>query len=172
MPKKTSSDETDESLPQTPVIEYNNKTYESYVQNGFVHNIPHSVSAPEERKRNFLSRVDPKSKIERKVLVITRLKARDYNSKTKEKKEYLYYTEDWVGRDWVGRKLVVGDGLEGVYMEQEKEPIIKQDERSGEFKTVGYNRSGEHPVHTIEYSKTAVDKIIAILQAIKMIYYF
>jgi len=45
-------------------------------------------------------------------------------------------------------------------MEQEKEAIIKQNEKSGP-EIVGYRRSGEHPVQYIEISKEAVDKIIA-----------
>ncbi len=89
------------------------------------------------------------------------MKAKDYSTKSKEKKEYIIYLDDWFGKNWLGQKVnPISENIEGVYMEQEKEPIIKQSENSGP-EIVGYRRSGEHPVHYIEFSKDAVDKIIA-----------
>jgi len=94
MVKKPSEIEA-ETQPEKPVMEYNNKTYQSYVDNGFIDNIPHSVSAPEGRAREFLSRVDlSQGEIERKVTTIMRLKAKDYSTKSKEKKEYIIYLDD------------------------------------------------------------------------------
>jgi len=96
-----------ETQPPEPVMEYNNKTYQSYVDNGFIDRdditIPHSVLAPEKRKREFLSRVDvSKGEIERKVTTIVRLKAKDYSTKSNEKKEYIIYYEEWFGKNWLG----------------------------------------------------------------------
>lgn len=77
-----------ESEPQKPKLVYNTKTHQSYVDIGFdVQKIPCSVSAPEQRKREFLSRVDlSKGEVERKITLIQRVKTTDYNSTAKNKK--------------------------------------------------------------------------------------
>jgi hypothetical protein len=48
----------DTSTNTEPKFEYNNKTYQSYVENGFEDKIPNQVSAPDKRMKEFLSRVD------------------------------------------------------------------------------------------------------------------
>jgi len=81
------------------------------------------------------------------------------NREDKQPREYIKYYEDWQGKDWMDRKLRNSENLEGVYMEQEAEKIIKYSETTGPEVT-GYRRSGEHTVYTIPYSKETVDKII------------
>lgn len=151
-----------QSAPEKPLMEYNNRTLASWVNLGIediVDKIPHNVEAQETRKREFLSRVDlEQGPIERKITTMVRLKAKDYNTKNQEPKEYLVYYDDWYAKDWMGRKLIVSENTEGVYMEQEKEKIIKYNENRGP-EVVGYKRSGEHPVHYIEFSKEAVDNL-------------
>ena len=160
---KSESETKAQSEPEKLIIEYNNRTWKSWVNLGIediVDKIPHNVQAPETRKREFLSRVDlEQGPIERKVTTMVRLKAKDYNTKNHEPKEYLVYYDSWYAKDWMGRKLIVGENIESVYMEQEKEKIIKYNEKSGP-EIVGYRRSGEHEVHYVEFSKDAVDKII------------
>jgi hypothetical protein len=164
---KKSSSEVQEtgspSQPEKPIMEYNNKTFQSWtdlMEKYKIENItiPHGVSAPEGRKRDFLSRVDlEQGPIERKVMTMVRFKAK--NRDDKEPKEYLKYTEDWQAKDWMGRKLRNSENEEGVYYEQQEEKIIKYDETKGP-QIAGYKRSGEHTVYTIPFSKAAVDKII------------
>ena len=57
-------------LPKKPEvkIEYNNRSYESYVKNGFADSIPRSIRGPHDRMQKFLSKVDlRKGPIERTV---------------------------------------------------------------------------------------------------------
>jgi hypothetical protein len=142
----------EEVKEETPPLKYNSRTLESYKANGF--EIPEKIDLWE---RRFLSIVDPsKAEIERKVTKIIRLKAVDYNTKKKERKEYLIYYEDWFGKDWNGASIPpVREHLEGVFQEQEREPVYV-DRRLDH-----YERSGDHDVYYIPYSKKAVDEIIA-----------
>lgn len=142
-----------ESEVQKPKLVYNNKTYQSYLDIGFdEYYIPRSIKAPEQRKREFLSRVDPSKGIARKITLIQRIRGAD-------KKEYITYSEDWYGKNWLGQKISpVRENIEGIWMEQEKEPDIKQTDNGPEI--AGYKKSGEHPVYDIEFSKENVDKVI------------
>ena len=47
-------------IPKKPEIkiEYNNRSYESYIKNGFADNIPRSIRGPHDRMQKFLSKVD------------------------------------------------------------------------------------------------------------------
>jgi hypothetical protein len=152
-----------ESQPEKPVMEYNNKSWQSWMNlqshiPDIVEKIPHGVEAPQRRKKEFIAQVDlEQGPIERRVMTIVRFKAK--NREDKEQKEYLRYNEDWQAKDWMGRKLRNSENVEGVYYEQEEEKIIKYDETKGPYVS-GYKRSGEHIVYTIPYSKDAVDKII------------
>ena len=70
MTKKTA--ESSQEIQPQPEFEYNNKTWKSYqdlIEKYKIDlTIPHGVRAPEERKREFLARVDlEKGPIERKV---------------------------------------------------------------------------------------------------------
>jgi hypothetical protein len=103
-----------ETQPKKPTIKYNDKTYQSYIDNGFADNIPRDVEFPTEQKRNFLSRVDEsKHPVQRKVTKIVKIKAVEPNSKKYEKKEYVYYQEEWSARNWLGQKINPVDNIEG-----------------------------------------------------------
>jgi len=156
-----SSQET-QSQPEKPIFEYNNKTWKSYqdlIEKYKIDlTIPHYVRAPEERKREFLARVDSeKGHIERKVTSMVRFMAK--NREDQQPREYIKYYEDWQAKDWMDRKLRNSENLEGVYLEQEAEKIVRYNETTGP-EVAGYRRSGEHTVYTIPYSKETVDKII------------
>ena len=59
-----------------------------------------------------------KGPIERTIRSIVRLKAPDWNSSTKknERKEFVYYYEDWTANDWLGIPLdPFSEHLEGKY---------------------------------------------------------
>jgi hypothetical protein len=132
--------------------EYNNKTEESYKKN--------ELEVPERldfQIKHFLMLVDAeKYPVEKEVTRVIRLKEIDYNSKRREMKEFLVWYENWFGKDWQGRKVSpVTDHVEGRYYEQDLEPVVERDQ------ITGYDRTGQHEVHYIPFSKKAVDEIIA-----------
>ena len=47
-------------LPKKPEvkIEYNNRSYESFIKSGFPDNIPRPIKGPYERMQRFLAKVD------------------------------------------------------------------------------------------------------------------
>jgi len=150
-------------VPKKPEvkIEYNNRSYESYMKNGFADNIPHIISRPHDRMQQFLSKVDlRKGPIERSVRSIVRLKAPDWNCSTKknERKEFIYYEEYWDAKDWLGIPIDPFDGhIEGRYIEPVTRP--KLDERTGEH--IANELSGTRTCYYIPFSKKNVDEIIA-----------
>lgn len=150
-------------VPKKPEIsiEYNNRSFESYINNGFADNIPHLIRGPHDRMQQFLSKVDlRKGPIERSVRSIVRLKASDWSSSTKknERKEFVYYEEYWDAKDWLGIPIDPFDGhIEGRYTEVLMKP--KLDERTGEH--VDNVFAGTKQVYYIPFSKKNVDEIIA-----------
>ena len=91
-------------VPKKPVkIDYNNRSYESYIKAGFPDHVPRSVYGPRDRMQKFLNKIDlRKGPLERTVRMIVRLKAPDWNDPKRAPKEWVYYTEDWSGVDWLG----------------------------------------------------------------------
>lgn len=138
--------EEEESL-----IEYNNKTEESYLSK----NLP-SPDYLDYQEKNFLAEIDvSKEPIERTVTRIVRLKAPDYTSKKRERKEFIIWYENWRGKNWQGRSVApVSDHVEGLYEEQEVEPVYERN------RNIGNKRSGQHTVHYVPFSKEKVDEII------------
>ena len=87
-------------IPKKPEvkIEYNNKSYESYINNGFADNIPRSVRGPHDRMQQFLNKVDlRKGPIERSVRIYSQTKSTrlEFSTKKNERKEFIYYEEYW-----------------------------------------------------------------------------
>ena len=149
-------------IPKKPEvkIEYNNRSYESYMKNGFADNIPRSIKGPHDRMQTFLNKVDlRKGPIERTVKMIVRLRAPDWNSSKKnERKEFIYYFEDWTGNDWLGIPIdPFSEHIEGKYTEVLMRP--KLDERTGEH--VDNVFAGTRESYYIPFSKKNVDEIIA-----------
>jgi len=148
-------------VPKKPEvkIEYNNRSVQSFVNNGFADAIPRSVSGPRARMQQFLNKVDlRKGPLERTVRMIVRLKAPDWNSEKHERKEWVYYTEDWNANDWLGIPIdPFGDHIEGKYTEVMMKP--KLDERTGEH--VDNVFAGIRESYYIPFSKKNVDEIIA-----------
>jgi len=73
----------------------------------------------------------------------------------KELKEFLYYYEQWTCYDFIGKKIEVGDHVEGKYQEQILEGVLYHDQE------IGQRRTGERTRYYIPFSKENVDKIIA-----------
>jgi ABC-type Fe2+-enterobactin transport system substrate-binding protein len=80
--------------PDTPkkpeiVLDYNDKSYQSYIEQGFADSITHKIQAPHDRIQQFLSQVDIRNgPIERTVTTMVRLRATDYDSPTHEKNAF------------------------------------------------------------------------------------
>ena len=140
-------------------IEYNNRSYESFVKNGFADHIPRSVTGPRDRMQKFLNKVDlRKGPIERTVTTIVRLKVPDWNTKKHERKGFVYYYEDWTGNDWLGISInPFSEQIEGKYTEALYRP--KLDERTGEH--VDNVFAGTRESYYIPFTKKNVDEIIA-----------
>ena len=149
-------------IPKKPEvkIEFNNRSYESLVKNGFADNIPRSIRGPHDRTQKFLSKVDlRKGPIERTVRMIVRLKAPDWNSNTakNERKEFVYYFEDWSANDWLGIPInPFSEHIEGKYTEVMMKP--KLDERTGEH--IENVWAGTRESNYIPFTKKNVDEII------------
>ena len=98
----------------------------------------------------FLQRIDAEKHpeaLEKEVTRIFRIKARDYSSKTREQKEFIYWSENWFGKDWLNRTVAPVTGhIEGRYNEQEAEPVYNNRE-----KLIGYKRT-ENMKFTIFHS--------------------
>jgi hypothetical protein len=161
MPEILSTNKPFNPNPKPEVkIEYNDKSYESYIKAGFPDNIPHSITGPRIRLQTFLSAVDlRKGPIERTVRTMVRLRAPDYTTKKHERKEWIYYTEDWEGKNWLGVPIAkpISEHIEGKYTEVVTRP--KFDERTGEHIDNAWR--GTREVYYIPWSKKAVDEIIA-----------
>ena len=108
--------------------------------------------------QQFLNKVDlRKGPIERTVRMIVRLKAPDWNTKKNERKEFIYYTEDWSAKDWLGIPIdPFSEHIEGKYTEVLMKP--KLDERTGEH--VDNVFAGTRESYYIPFSKKNVDEII------------
>ena len=150
-------------IPKKPevVLEYNNRSVESFVNNGFEEAIPRSVYGPRDRMQKFLNLVNiRKGPIEKTVTMMVRLKAPDWNSSTKknERKEFVYYFEDWTGNDWLGIPInPFSEHIEGKYTEALYRP--KLDDRTGEHVDNVY--TGTRESYYIPFTKKNVDEIIA-----------
>ena len=148
-------------VPKKPEvkIEYNNRSYESYIKNGFADNIPRSIRGPYDRMQKFLNKVDlRKGPIEKTVIMIVRLRAPDWNSKKNERREFIYYFEDWTANDWLGIPIdPFSEHIEGKYTEVMLKP--KLDERTGEH--IDNVFAGTREVYYIPFTKKNVDEIIA-----------
>ena len=109
--------------------------------------------------RNSLAKVDlRKGPLERTVRKIVRLKAPDWNSEKHERKEFIYYTEDWTGNDWLGIPIdPFSEHVEGKYTECLYRH--KLDERTGEH--VDNVFAGTRESYYIPFSKKNVDDRIA-----------
>ena len=130
------------------VWEYNNRTAQSYIKNGL--EVPFNLDS---QQRTFLSKVnvDPKldHEIRRTVTKIVKVKAIDYSSKKLERKNSCIGTK-------TGMVPPVTDHIEGYYKELEMEPKIGGQQNE----IIGYQRSGQHIVYYVPFSKQKVDEII------------
>jgi hypothetical protein len=156
-------------IPKKPEvkIEYNDRTYQSYIDSGFgdilspgsSSRMAHMVNSPRNRILKFLNECDiRKGPVERTVIHMYRLKAIDWNSPKRERKEFIWYEERWEGKNWLGIPVNPIDGhIEGKYMEVVTTP--KLDERTGEHIDNAFG--GTRQVYYIPFTTKNVNEIIA-----------
>ena len=158
-----SKEQGHEQGQENPFLQYNNRTFQSYVKNNFADRSPHVVEAPNTRLKQFISRIDLTKDYERKIMTIVRFKTRNYAStdKRKPEKEFLVYQEEWIGKNWLGEKLRCHENFEGVYREVDSAPEVKWNDNVGRSEVVGKVMTGSHEVYYILYNKEKVDEIIA-----------
>jgi hypothetical protein len=134
-------------------FDFNSRSEKSFSDNGFsVEDFKTS------QEKTFLSQVDlRKGPIERTVTKIVRLKAVDYSTEKLERKEYLYYFENWTGVNWLGIPVApVTDHVEGMYNEALKETVFSP--TTGD--PVSYKYKGTRSAYYIPFEKKKVDEII------------
>ena len=146
--------------PEVKMV-YNDRSYQSWVEKGFADHVPHRIEAPHTRIEQFLSVVDTrKGPIERTVTSMVRQKAIDYDSSTHERKEYIYYEEDWEGKNWLGNPVTkpgISGHIEGKHIEVLTRPKLY--ERTGEH--IDNVFAGTRERYYIPFTKKNVDEIIA-----------
>jgi hypothetical protein len=151
MAKGQLSSKKPENLPvKKPVLEYNNKSYQSFLDNGL--DVPRNVG---KKERVFVARVSDKYPIRRNV--VTMIRERILDSQTNKMREVLTWTEDWFGQNWVGLKLAPVRGhVEGVWIKQTLEPVL--DEESHEVS--GYKSGDPETIYDYDFDKNTVDAIL------------
>jgi hypothetical protein len=125
-----------------PNFIWENRGYDSYINNGFILPDPDSQQ-PGYWENRFLSRMDlSKGKIRVKVNTIIRQLAPDWsaNSDGEKRSEFLTWNTSWYAQNWLGEKLALGEHIEGVYMDQQKELFTKRDSKTGE-ETAHYRKA-------------------------------
>ena len=125
----------------------NDKTWESYVEQGFKDNIPHPVESKHERLMRFIAEAGDRP-IEKKVEKMERVKIKG--------KEYLLVQLRLSAFNFFGEeKLVNGEYIEGYWVEQTRKP--KRDEQR---RIISYVQGTPIEHYTIEFNKENVDKYI------------
>lgn len=141
-----------------PKLDYNDKTYQSYLENGFEEHIPDKLKWVHDFHEDYLNRVDlSKGPIRFRINSFMRLKAIDYSSKNQARKEFMTYSADWLAKDWKGddiRQRQVLEHIEGIYQEQLKEKVTDRGQ------ITGYERIGERPIYYIPWDRKTMDKLI------------
>jgi len=137
--------------------DWNNRSRLSYIENE--QKIPRHIEGADFQVAQFLSKVDHKGKFVpvRSVTRIVRTRATDWDTPHQEKKDYVYWYEDWYGQDWLGRDIApVTEHVQGVY-----EEVIMKDKINDYGDVEGKEKKGERIRYYVPFSKKAVDDIIA-----------
>lgn len=129
-----------------PRTDYVDKTYQSWIDQGFEKDIPHQVEAPHTRLERFLTEAGDREIIPHRKLM-RRIR---YNAK-----EWLVIHSDLYSTTWTGEEIVHAEYIEGYHTEQTRKPVI--DERK---RIVRYQMGQPKDVYSIEFNKKNVDKYI------------
>lgn len=142
-----------------PNFIWENKGYESYINNGFRPPDPES-QVPGYWENKFLSEVDlSKGKIKVKVQTMIRQLAPDWSTEREDRKEYLTFNTDWSAKNYLGVNIFVRGHIEGVFMDQQRELVTKTDPRTGE-ETAYYRKATPRETFYIPFNKKKVEQIL------------
>jgi len=153
-----------------PQIRWNNGTERSLIEQGFGPEQSESESENRDGKyaeplnfyvdeNRFLSELDIRQgPMLRQVTRIVRLKAIDWSSEKRERKEHLIYYENWYGKNWLGVNIApVTDHIEGVFMATTKNLAFDQNTGQGLY----YKKGKRLETYYIPFSKKTVDQIVS-----------
>ena len=142
-----------------PNFIWENKGYESYINNGFRPPDPDS-QVPGYGENKFLSQVDlSKGKIKVKVNTMIRQLAPDWNTEREDRKEYLTFNSDWIAKNYLGVNIYVRGHIEGVFMDQQRELVTRKDQRTGE-ESAYYQKATPRETFYIPFTKKKVEEIL------------
>ena len=146
---------------QVPRFTYSTAEYDSYIKNGF--GAPLLQDRSDKWEVRFLNQVDltkcRNNKIQVKILNLQRTRAIDYSSPKEEKKEFLVYSCDWLGANWLGNEIAVRGHIEGKYKELTRQLLTRMDSETGRVNAY-YVKGPVRSVHTLPFTKKAVDRIL------------
>lgn len=95
---------------------YSTAGYDTYTKEGFIPPLEHK--RPDKWEHRFLNKVDiDQGKIKVQITKLFRLRATDYSTDKREKKEYLMWESNWYAKNWLGEELAMLEHLEGKYRE-------------------------------------------------------
>lgn len=130
------------------IIELNDKTYESYIKEGFEKDIPNQVWAIHDRIQIFKTAIGDRP-YTRRVDLIKRIK-------TGDRKEWLVYHETIEGTTFLGESKIFDEHIVGFHYEQTRTPVINEQKL-----ITAYKRGPQKEVYTIPYSQKKLDEIIS-----------
>jgi hypothetical protein len=152
------------NVRKKPTIKFNDRSYKSWVDNGFDAEVFPSFDFSREVMLKFLGKADLRQgPLKQLIRMMGRIKSFDYddNGETigNTKKEYLFYEIRYEARDWMGGKVASPQVIEGRYQQQVLSMQTGFDPKTG--KATGHYVKGD-PVtrYYVPFSKAAVDKVL------------
>ncbi len=125
-----------------PRTDYVDRTYQSYIDQGFEEGIPHHVEAPHTRLERFLTDAGDREITKRVTLM-------------KRTKEHLIVYSILSSTTWIGEEINFSDYVEGYHKEQTRKPNINERKQ-----IVSYVMGQPKDIYSIEFNKKNVDKYI------------
>jgi hypothetical protein len=139
-----------EIVEQSSTYDFNDKTWESWVKEGFENKIPHDVQRYHDELMKFKAKAGDRP--------ITRTVWRVFRDKPASNgyKECLVIWEILKGTTWANDECeLAAYHIVGYHKEQIKRPVINEQRQ-----IVQYERAGERVIHSLPYSKAELDKQI------------
>ena len=143
-----------------PVIEWNNKTEESFLESGFdLNQAPQTVFESNSEEKRFLSQVDTRqAPIERTVWNMVRFRDIDHSDPKQKRKEWIIFHEQWEGKNFRGLRIApVTSHCEGRWYETMTSPEL--DPETGEIHEYKFDKF--RPRYDIPLARKKIDEIIS-----------
>jgi hypothetical protein len=144
--------------PRELKFTYSTAGYDSYIKEGF--RPPEVHKRADKYEYRFLNAIDiDQGKIKVEVTSMVRLKAIDYSTEKREKKEYLVFSSEWTAKNWMGKELGCSH-IEGKYWQQTK--VLQYgspDTETGRVEAY-YVKGAPRLIHHIPFTKKEVDRIL------------